>query len=97
MNKTKYIWKILKDRWLTPYDKILIRFNTKAETDDKLVWRIFINGVEHLASGFEVEGYIYDQVSNENDILKFNIGCYGRVRWRGTKAFIITANKTIDV
>lgn len=97
MNKTKYIWKILKDRWFSPYDEIMIRFNTKAEPNNNLVWRIFINGVEHLASGFEIEGYAYDKISDENGITKFNLACFGRVRWRATKAIIIAANKTIDV
>ena len=93
MNKLTYVWKIAKDRWIRPYDEILLRFNTKAKEEDSLIWRVYINGVEHLASGFEVHGYIYDQISYEGEVKKFNVGCKGRVRWDGTKAVIITARK----
>ncbi len=96
MNKLKYIWTIIKDRWLRPYDEIILRFNTKAEEGDPLVWRVYINGIEHLASGFEVHGYMYDQISYDGEIKKFNVGCKGRVRWNGTKASIITAKKDPD-
>jgi hypothetical protein len=97
MNKLFYLWKIMKDRWLRPYDDIILRFNTKAEEGNPLVWRIFVNGNEHLASQFEVFGHIYDVISYEKDIKKFNVGCKGRVRWEGTKAVIITAKKIPDV
>ena len=93
MNKLTYVWKIAKDRWIRPYDEIILRFNTKAKEEDSLIWRVYINGVEHLASGFEVHGYIYDQISYEGEVKKFNVGCKGRVRWDGTKAVIITARK----
>ena len=93
MNKLAYVWKIAKDRWIRPYDEIILRFNTKAKEGDLLVWRVYVNGVEHLASGFEVHGYMYDQISYEAEVKKFNVGCKGRVRWDGTKAVIITARK----
>jgi hypothetical protein len=96
MNKLKYIWTIIKDRWLRPYDEIILRFNTKAQEGDPLIWRVYINGIEHLASGFEVHGYMYDQISYDGEIKKFNVGCKGRVRWNGTKASIITAKKDPD-
>ena len=94
MNKLKYIWTIVKDRWLRPYDEITVRFNTKAQPNDPLVWRIFINGVEHLSSGFEIHGYVYDIVNQHNGETKWNVGCKGRVRWEGHKAIIITAKKS---
>jgi hypothetical protein len=97
MNKVIYVWKIAKDRWLRPYDEITLRFNTKAKEGNPLIWRIFVNGVEHLASGFEIHGYIYDVMSYEYDIKKYNVGCKGRVRWENTKAIIITAKKTQDL
>jgi hypothetical protein len=97
MNKFTYVWKIVKDRWIRPYDDIILRFNTKAKEGDPLVWRIFINGVENLASSFEVQGYIYDIISYEHDVKKYNVGCRGRVRWDGTKAVIITAQKEPDI
>ena len=97
MRKLIYVWKIAKDRWLRPYDDIILRFNTKAEPGSPLVWRVFVNEVEHLASGFEVHGYMYDVISYEGDVKKFNVGCKGRVRWNGTKAIILSAKKQPEV
>jgi hypothetical protein len=96
MNKLNYLWKIIKDRWVRPYDEIILRFNTKAEPGNPLVWRVFVNGVPHLASNFEVHGYMYDVMSYEGDVKKYNVGCKGRIRWDGTKAVIITAQKEPD-
>ena len=97
MNKLSYVWKIARDRWIRPYDDIILRFNTKAEEGSPLVWRVFINGVEHLSSGFEVHGYMYDVTSYERDVKKYNVGCKGRVRWEGSRAVIITAKKEPSV
>jgi hypothetical protein len=97
MNKLIYLWKIIKDRWLRPYDDITLRFNTKAEEGNPLIWRIFVNGNENLASGFEVIGHVYDVMSYEKEVKKYNVGCKGRVRWEGTKAIIITARKIQDI
>lgn len=97
MNKFSYVWKIAKDRWLRPYDEIILRFNTKAGEGSPLIWRVFVNGVEHLASGFEVHGYMYDVLSYEGDVKKYNVGCKGRVRWEGSRAVIITARKEPNV
>lgn len=97
MNKFSYVWKIAKDRWLRPYDDIIVRFNTKAEQGDPLVWRIFVNGVETLASGFEINGYVYDVKSLDGEVVKYNVGCKGRLRWDGTKALIITMKKDPDI
>jgi hypothetical protein len=93
MKKIKYIWAIVKDRWLKPYDEIILRFNTKAEPGDHLVWRIFVNGNQSLASDFEIYGYIYAVSSEYEGDTKYNVGCMGRVRWEGTKAIIIAARK----
>jgi len=93
MKKVKYIWAIIKDRWMRPYDDIILRFNTKAEQNDPLVWRIFINGNQSLASDFEIHGYVYAVASEYEGDTKYNVGCKGRVRWEGTKAIIITARK----
>jgi hypothetical protein len=97
MNKVTYVWKIAKDRWLRPYDDITIRFNTKAEQNDPFVWRVFVNGVENLATGFEINGWIYDVTSLDGDVVKYNVGCKGRLRWDGTKAVIITTKKEPDL
>jgi hypothetical protein len=97
MNKVTYVWKIAKDRWIRPYDDIIIRFNTKAENNDPFVWRIFVNGVENLATGFEINGYAHDVRSLDGEIVKYNVGCKGRVRWDGTRAVIITMKRDPDI
>ena len=96
MRKIKYIWAIVKDRWIRPYDDIILRFNTKAEPNDPLVWRIFVNGNQSLASDFEIHGYVYAVSSEYEGDTKYNVGCKGRIRWEGTKAIIITARKVPD-
>ena len=97
MSKLKYIWTILKDRWLRPYDDIILRFNTKAKEGDPFVWRVIVNGHEDFATSFEIHGYIYDVTSKENEVTKYNVGCKGRLRWEGSKAIIITAKKDPEV
>ena len=90
----KIVWpRLIVDRLFGSQDEIILRFNTKAEEGSPLVWRVFINDVEHLASGFEVHGYIHDVLTYEYDVKKYNVGCKGQVRWEGTKAVIITAKK----
>jgi len=96
MKKIKYILSIVKDRWMRPYDEIILRFNTKAENGDPLVWRVFINGNQSLASDFEIIGHAYAVTSQYEGDIKYNVGCKGRVRWNGTKAIITTAPKQID-
>ena len=96
MTKLVYVWKIALDRWVRPYDEILLRFKTDATDDSPLVWRVFINGVENLASGFEVQGYVCDKISLRGDVKKYNLHCFGRVRWIGTKAVILATKKTPD-
>ena len=96
MKKINFILKIIKDRWVRPYDDIVLRFNTKAEDNNPLVWRVFINGQETLASSFEIHGYVYDVESYDNGVKKLNVGCKGRVRWNGSKAIILAAQKPAE-
>jgi hypothetical protein len=83
--------KFFKDL-VKPYQKILIRFNTKNNGSD-LVWRIFIDGKEHLASSIKIQGYIYDEKTFSGGEEKMNISCLGNVKWDGTKVKI----KAVDV
>jgi hypothetical protein len=96
MNKLTLILKIIKDRWLRPYDDIVLRFNTKAGEGNPLVWRVFVNGQEMLASSFEIHGYVYDVISYEGEVKKLNVGCKGRVRWNGSQAIIFASKKQAD-
>lgn len=97
MSKLLFILKIVKDRWIRPYDDIVLRFNTKAQPGDPLIWRVFINGEEHKASSFTISGYVYDVCTEENGVAKHNVGCKGRVRWDGSKADILASKPTADI
>ena len=76
---------------IEPYQEILIRFNTKSNGSD-LVWKIFVDGKEHLASTIKIQGYIYDQKTFVDSEEKMNISCFGNIKWDGTKAKIKAVN-----
>ena len=83
------IWEyVMRDYENKKMKEILIRFNTKALPDDPLVWRVIVDGVEHLASGFEVTGFIQDGVSEYKGQRKWNVKCKGMLEWKGSKAII---------
>jgi len=71
--------------------KFHIRFNTK-HSGSELVWRIFEDGVEHLASDVKVYSPLYTETTVEHGETKWNVACNGRIVWDGTIA-IITDNK----
>ena len=68
-------------------NKYLIRFNTKHNGSD-LVWRIFENGVEYLASDIRINGSVFTESSVENGENKWNIACIGKLSWNETVAVI---------
>jgi hypothetical protein len=82
--------KFFKDL-IKPYQEILIRFNTKSNGSD-LVWRIFVDGKEYLASSIKIQGYIYDKKTIVDGEEKMNISCLGNVKWDGTKVKIKAVN-----
>ena len=68
---------------------ILLRYGNKGQDNTLLVWRVFIDGVEHRASEFCIKGEINDVITyEENGGKNYNLGCKGKVRWEGTKIFI---------
>ena len=69
---------------------ILLRFNTKALENDPLVWRVFIDGEEHLASSFKLIGEMGPVITYESGVKKYNVGCIGKVVWVGTEAVVIS-------
>lgn len=88
MKDIKMFQKI-KSYFFKPTSDIYIRFNTKnTGPEDPMVWRVFIDDVEHLASSIDIYGWVFDKVTYENDVKKLNIACTGRVNWRGTRAEI---------
>ena len=49
-----------------------IRYNTK-HGDSDLVWRVFENGVEHLATQIDIRVPVYGEKTVEHDVCKWNI------------------------
>jgi hypothetical protein len=71
-------------------NKYHIRFNTK-HNGDELVWRVFENGVEHLATDVRIIGETFTECTNEYGQTKWNIACYGRIVWENKVAVIVTS------
>jgi hypothetical protein len=71
--------------------KYHIRFNTK-HNGTSLVWRIFEDGVEHLARDVRIIGETFTECTHEHGETKWNIACNGRIVWDDQIA-IIVANK----
>ena len=59
-------------------NKYHIRFNTGHNGSD-LVWRVFENGQEHLVKSFKINVPVFDEITVEDDITKWNICCYGQM------------------
>lgn len=57
-------------------NKYHIRFNTK-HNGSNLVWKIFENGVEHLAADVRVIGETFTERTEENGEIKWNVACHG--------------------
>jgi hypothetical protein len=68
-------------------DKYHIRFNT-LHGDTELVWRIFENDVEMLASEMLIKVPVYGEETIEFGVRKWNIACKGKAVWTGTKVVI---------
>jgi hypothetical protein len=71
--------------------KFHVRFNTKHDGSD-LVWRVFEDGVEHLATDVRIYSPLYTETTVEYGQTKWNVACDGRIVWDGTMA-IITNDK----
>ena len=71
--------------------KFHVRFNTKHDGSD-LVWRVFEDGVEHLATDVRIYSPLYTETTVEHGETKWNVACDGRIVWDGTVA-IITNDK----
>jgi len=69
---------------------ILIRYNTK-HGDSDLVWRVFIDGVEYLASDLHITGNVWTEKTIENGVSKFNIACYGTATWEDSNVVVNSA------
>jgi hypothetical protein len=70
-------------------NKYHVRFNTKHAGTD-LVWRVFENGVEHLATDVRIIGETFTECTQEHGETKWNIACYGRIVWVDKVAVIVT-------
>ena len=74
---------------------IQIRYNQKCG-NSPLVWRVIIDGEEHLASHIEIHGWVYSESSIVDGERKMNLACRGRVRWYDTQ-IVIMANPKPDI
>lgn len=70
-------------------NKYHIRYNTQHNGSD-LVWRVFENGVEHLATDVRIIGETFTECTEEYGQTKWNIACQGRLLWIGKAAVIVT-------
>lgn len=70
-------------------NKYHIRFNTK-HNGSPLVWRVFENGVEHLARDVRIIGETYTGCTEEHGEKKWNIMCDGRMIWVDDVIVIVT-------
>jgi hypothetical protein len=69
-------------------NKYHVRFNTK-HNGSNLVWRIFENGQEYLASDVRILGETFTECTQEHGQTKWNIACVGRIIWADTAAVIV--------
>lgn len=72
--------------------KIKIRFNTQ-DTDGLFPWRIFIDDEQFLASDIEIETFAQGERSIEDNVVKWNIVCFGDVKWSGSRATVVPSDK----
>lgn len=73
-------------------NKYHIRFNTK-HNGSNLVWRIFENGIEHLAEDVRIKGETFTECTKDTSgEIKWNIACYGKLTWHDKIAIIESLN-----
>ena len=68
--------------------KFHVRFNTQHNGSD-LVWRVFEDGVEHLATDVRIVGETFTETTEEHGHTKWNIACHGRMIWVDRVAVIV--------
>ena len=68
-------------------NKYHIRFNTGHNGSD-LVWRVFENGQEYLVKSFKITAPMFDEVTVEDNITKWNVCCYGYMTIKDSVAII---------
>ncbi len=70
---------------------ISIRFNTLYEKSENqaYVWRVIVDGHEHLATDIECLVPTYGTKDEIADgVYKWHLSCNGQLTWDGTKAVI---------
>ena len=68
--------------------KFHVRFNTK-HGGSGLVWRVFEDGIEHLATDVRILGETFTETTQEHGETKWNIACHGRIIWVDQVAVIV--------
>ena len=68
-------------------NKYHVRFNTK-HNGSGLTWRIFENGQEYLVKSFKITAPMFDEVTVEEGVEKWNVCCYGYMTLKDEIAII---------
>lgn len=68
-------------------NKYHIRFNTQ-HNGSELVWRVFENGQEYLVKSFKITAPMFDEITAENGVKKWNVCCYGYMTIKDNVAVI---------
>lgn len=57
-------------------NKYHLRFNHN-HNGSGLVWRVFENGQQHLVKSFKITAPMFDEVTVEDGVEKWNVCCFG--------------------
>lgn len=71
---------------------IQIRYNTKS-IDEKLPWRVIVDGQESLAQNIEIIGTAYGEKSYVDGVAKYNLAVDGQVSWDGDSVIIVSKER----
>ena len=68
---------------------IQVRYNTKS-TDERLPWRVIVDGQESLAQDVLIFGKAYGQKTYLDGVAKYNLAVDGKVYWEINTAIIFS-------
>ena len=71
---------------------IQIRYNTKS-MDEKMPWRVIINGNERLAQDIFIIGSAYGEKTYVENVAKYNLATNGTAIWNNNSVTIVSEEK----